>query len=166
MDMNKLTTGDKIIGVSGVLLFIFSFFKWLGVKVDLRGVVSVSDSKSAWSFTLPLIAVLIGILLVAYVAAKAAGVALPNLGAVTWGQVVLGLAAIAFLFILIKVIAGPSIDTGGLSGVSKTRKIGIFLGLIASAGMVAGAFLNAKEAGELPGSLGGSTGGGATPPTA
>jgi uncharacterized membrane protein YhdT len=165
MDMTKLTTGDKIIGVSGVLLFVFSFFKWLGVKVDLRGVVTVSDSKSAWSFTLTLIAVLIGIVLVAYVAAKASGVALPSMGSVTWGQVVLGLAVLAFVFILIKLIAGPSIDTGGISGVDKTRKIGIFLGLIASAGMVFGAFLNAKEAGELPGSMGGNKGG-ATPPTA
>src|SRR5689334_3321368 len=165
MDINKLTTGDKIIGVSGVLLFIFSFFKWLGVKVSARGVEIASASKSAWSFTLTLIAVLIGIVLVAYVVAKAAGVDMPKLGSVTWGQVVLVLAAIAFLFILIKLIAGPSIDTGGIAGVDKTRKIGIFLGLIASGGMVAGAFLNAKEAGELPGSLGGSTGG-ATPPAA
>lgn len=163
MDINKLTTGDKIIGVSGVLLFIFSFFKWLGVKVDLRGVVTVSESKSAWSFTLTLIAVLIGIVLVAYVAAKAAGVEMPKLGNVTWGQIVLVLAAIAFLFILIKIITGPSGDIP--DGVDKTRKIGIFLGLIASGGMVAGAYLNAKEAGELPGSLGGSQGG-ATPPAA
>src|SRR5581483_6867419 len=164
MDLTKLTNGDKIIGVSGVLLFIFSFFKWLGVKVSARGIDLASASKSAWSFTLPLIAVLIGIVLVAYVASKAAGVALPSLGSVTWSQIVLGLAAVAFIFILIKVIAGPSIDTGGFSGVDKTRKIGIYLGLVASAGMVAGAFLNAKEAGELPGSLGGSKGGTTPPP--
>lgn len=163
MDMNKLTTGDKVLGISGIVLFVFSFFKWLGVSVDFKGVVSVSGSKSAWSFTLTLIAVLIGVVLVAYVGAKAGGVKLPELGSVTWGQIVLGLAVIAFLFILIKLIVGPSIDTGGLSGVSKTRKFGIFVGLIASAGMVVGAYLNIKESGELPGSLGGNKGG-ATPP--
>ena len=165
MDMNKLTTGDKILGISGIVLFVFSFFNWLGVSVDFKGVVSVSGSKNAWSFTLTLIAVLIGVVLVAYVAAKAGGVKLPELGSVTWGQIVLGLAVIAFLFILIKLIAGPNIDTSGLSGVSKTRKFGIFVGLVASAGMVVGAYLNIKESGELPGSLGGSKGG-ATPPTA
>ena len=49
---------------------------------------------------------------------------------------------------------------------SKERKIGIFLGLIALAGLVAGAYLNVKESGELPGNLGGRKGGGTTPPTA
>jgi hypothetical protein len=163
MDINRLTLGDKVIGVSGILLFIFSFFKWLWVKVSLKGITEAEASKGAWSFTLTLLAVLIGIALVAYVAMKAGGVKLPQLGSVTWGQIVLGLALVSFLFILIKVIAGPSIDTGGFSGVDKTRKIGIYLGLIASAGMVVGAYLNAKEAGELPGALGGSRGG-ATPP--
>ena len=88
-------------------------------------------------------------------------VKLPELGSVTLGQIVLGIAIVAFLFILIKVIVGPS--TGGVDigqfGVSKERKIGIFLGLIASAGLVVGAYLNVKEAGELPGTLGGTKGG-------
>ena len=166
MDLNKLTTGDKIIGISGILLFIFSFFPWLGAKVELRGATVLNPSDNAWHFTLTLLATLIGVLLVAYVAARAGGVEFPKLGSVTWGQVVLVLAAVAFLFILIKIITGPSgVTTGSFAGgsISKTRKIGIFLGLIASGGMVAGAYLNVKEAGELPGSLGGSTGG-ATPP--
>ncbi len=30
MDLNKLSLGDKIIAVSGILLLIFSFFPWLG----------------------------------------------------------------------------------------------------------------------------------------
>jgi hypothetical protein len=40
------------------------------------------------------------------------------------------------------------------------------LGLLASIGLVAGAYLNAKETGDLPGSLGGagSTGGSTPPP--
>ena len=86
---------------------------------------------------------------------------MPDLGGVTWAQVILIVATVAFVFILIKLITGPG--TGGVSlagsGVSKDRKIGIFLGLIASGGQLAGAFLNAKEAGELPSWLGGSKGG-------
>ena len=71
----------------------------------------------------------------------------------------------AFLFMLIKVIVGPS--TGGSTsgiGVSKERKIGIFLGCSPSIGLLVGAYMNAKEAGELPGSMGGAKGGSAPPP--
>jgi hypothetical protein len=161
MDLNRLTLGDKVIGGSGVLLFIFSFFKWLGYSYS-----SLSVSQSAWSFTLCWLAVIIGILLVGYVVLKAMDVKLPALGGVTWNQVVLALAAIAFLFIVIKLIAGPSAHGVNLSsiGVSKSRKVGIFLGAIASAGMVVGAYLNASAAGELPGNLGRKQGGTTPPP--
>ena len=76
---------------------------------------------------------------------KAAGVEIPpKYGSVTLAQVVLGVAAVAFLFVLIKLIAGPNINTGSFGGVSvsKTRKFGIFVGLLATIGLVAGAFLN------------------------
>jgi uncharacterized membrane protein len=161
LDINKLNTGEKVIGVSGVLLLIFSFFPWLGFSYG-----GFSASKSAWTFTLCWLAVILGVLMAGYVIAKAAGVDLPELGSLRWAHVLLGVAIVVFVFILIKVIVGPS--TGGVdisgTGVSKDRKIGIFLGLLASIGLVAGAYLNAKETGDLPGSLGRGTAGGSTPP--
>jgi hypothetical protein len=161
LDINKLNTGEKVIGISGILLLIFSFFPWLGFSVG-----PFSESKSAWTFTLCWLAVVLGVLMAGYVIAKAAGVDMPDLGNVRWAHILLGVAIVVFLFILIKVIVGPS--TGGVdisgSGVSKDRKIGIFLGLLASIGLVAGAYLNAKETGDLPGSIGGAKGGSAPPP--
>jgi uncharacterized membrane protein YhdT len=162
MDLNKLTRGDQVIGISGIVLFIFSFFNWLGatVSVGARGIpgFSASGADNAWGFTLTLLAVLIGIVLVAYVVLKAVGVEIPDqFGPVTLSQVLLGLAGIAFLFVLIKVIAGPNLPSvpAGIS-VSKDRKFGIFVGLIATAGLVAGAFLNFQE----------SQSGAGSPPTA
>jgi hypothetical protein len=161
VDINKLNTGEKVIGISGILLLIFSFFPWLGFSAG-----PFSASKSAWTFTLCWLAVVLGVLMAGYVIAKAAGVDMPDLGNVRWAHILLGVAIVAFVFILIKIIVGPS--TGGVdisgTGVSKDRKIGIFLGLIASAGLVAGAYLNAKETGDLPGALGGASGGSAPPP--
>jgi hypothetical protein len=156
MDISKLSRGDQIIGVSGIALFIFSLFSWLGVKVP-GGAVEVT--KSGWGTTLTLFAVIIGIAMVAVVVLKAAGVELPKLGSVTWEQVMLGAAAIALLFVIVKLITG----LGSYNGVSipggydKTRKIGIFLGLIATAGLGAGAWLNFQGA---------KGGGGGTPPAA
>ena len=34
MELDKLSTGEKISAVSAVLLFIFMFFDWFGVKVS------------------------------------------------------------------------------------------------------------------------------------
>jgi hypothetical protein len=34
MDVDKLNTGEKIAGVSAVLLFIFMFFNWFGVEIS------------------------------------------------------------------------------------------------------------------------------------
>lgn len=146
MDLSKLSKGDQIIGVSGIALFVFSFFKWLGYSFKGSNVPGAfgSASAGAWSFTLCWFAVILGLALVAVVAMKAAGKALPDLGGVTWAQVVLGVAALALLLVLIKIIAGPSshgVDLGAL-GVGKQRKIGIFLGLLATIGLVAGAWLN------------------------
>jgi hypothetical protein len=161
LDINRLNTGEKVIGVSGILLLIFSFFPWLGFSYA-----GFSASKSAWTFTLCWIAVVLGVLMAGLVIAKAAGVDVPELGNVKWAHILLGVAIVVFVFILIKVIVGPStngVDISG-TGVSKDRKIGIFLGLLASIGLVAGAYLNAKETGDLPGSLGGAAGGSAPPP--
>jgi hypothetical protein len=144
-DVNKLSNGDKVIGVSGIALLIFSFFKWYGYDLgNGNRVLGLGDvSWGAWHFTLTLLAVLIGIVMVVIVAMKAADMKLPDVGSVTWGQVLLGLGAVAFAFCLIKLITGPGGDTAGV--VDKTRKIGAFLGTLASAGLAAGGFLKFQE---------------------
>ena len=50
MDLNKLNTGEKVTGVSGIVLLVFSFFPWLGFS-STAGLRS-RPSKSAWAFTL------------------------------------------------------------------------------------------------------------------
>jgi hypothetical protein len=145
VDLTKLTMGDKVIAGSGIALFIFSFFNWLGVEVN-NGPFNASESKSGWGFTLTLIAILIGIAMVVLVALKAFGVDLPALGSVTWGLVLLVMGSVAFVFVLIKVIVGPNLgNAADIPGVDKTRGIGIFLGLIATAGLAAGGYLRFKE---------------------
>ncbi|HEY6317949.1 MAG TPA: hypothetical protein VI462_08705 [Acidimicrobiia bacterium] len=145
MDLNKLSRGDTVIGISGIVLFIFSFFNWLGFNFK-GGVFNVSASASAWHFTLTLLAVLLGLVMLAYVVLKALGVEIPEkFGSVTLAQILLGIAIVAFLFVLIKVIVGPNAGVTLPPTVTKSRKFGIFVGLLATIGLVAGAFLNFQE---------------------
>jgi hypothetical protein len=141
------------------LLLVFSFFHWYSVSVDI-GAFHASASRNGWQSPGALwgiLAILLGIVLAAHVIVeKLSGVDLPErLGSVGWGVVHLAGGTLAFLFVLIKLL-----------NESSNTAFGFYLGLIASAGLAIGGYLMAREAGELPGALGGAKGGGATPPAA
>jgi hypothetical protein len=148
MDLSKLTRGDQVIGVSAIVLFIFSFFHWLGFNAGGHTISAFGQTAAwgAWHFTLTLLAVLLGLVMLGYVVMKALGVEIPaKFGNVTLAQILLGIAAVAFLFVLIKLIAGPNAGFTLPVGITKSRKFGIFVGLLATIGLVAGAFLNFQE---------------------
>src|SRR5262245_6407505 len=50
MDLDRLNTGEKIAGVSAILLFVFMFFDWFGAEVSGLGGFSGSlpGGGSAW----------------------------------------------------------------------------------------------------------------------
>jgi hypothetical protein len=159
VDLKKLTRGEQVVGIAGVVLLIFSFVDWFGFSLKGAGRLfsGVGGGGNAWDFTLCWLAVIIGIVMVAQIVLdKFANVKMPELGSVTWGQVHLVLGVVAFLFVLIKLIVGPSLPSGADAVIDVSRKLGIFVGLIASAGLAVGGYLIAKERGELPAQLGGS----------
>jgi hypothetical protein len=145
MDLNKLTMGDRVIAISGIVLFIFSFFDWLGYEA--KGTLSGLDlgAGNAWDFTLLWLAVLLGIAMVVLVALKAFDVKLPDLGGTSWGLVLLIMGATAFAFVLIKLIVGPNVPDLAEDAVDGTRKFGIFVGLLATAGLAVGGYLRFQE---------------------
>lgn len=146
MDLNKLTMGDRVIAISGIVLFVFSFFDWFGASLkNVPAGFSASEGGNAWDFTLPMLAVLIGIAMVVLVALKAFGVDLPDLGGTSWGLILLIMGAVAFAFVLIKVIAGVNVPDGAEDFIDISRKIGLFVGLVASAGLAVGGYLRFQE---------------------
>ena len=153
MDLKKLTPGEITTAVSGVLLLVVSFFTWYGFDLGPFGDVSQNGWQRPGAFW-SIIAVLIGVVLAAHVIVeKIANVDLPErLGSVGGGVMHLAGGAIAFIFVIIKAASSDGLD----------RKIGLWLGLLFSLGLLVGGYLMAKEAGELPQQLGGR--GGATPP--
>ena len=170
MDVDRLSTGEKIAGVSAILLFVFMFLDWFKVSAS-NGFVSVSVSVggSAWD-ALDVIPI---ILLIAIVAAV--GVAVVRLTeadlepTISMNAVVSILGIISVLLILYRIISPPD---SGFAGVSVDPAVGIFLGLIAAAGIAFGGYRAMQEEGASFGEIGdrlgsgrGGTGSGGQPPS-
>lgn len=179
MDVDRLSTGEKIAGVSAILLFIFMFVDWFSVDVSTSaGAFSVSGSAggSAWD-ALDVIPIFLMIAIVA-----AVGVAVVRLTdalfepAIPLNAVVAALGALSVVLILYRIVNPP--DAGSAPGISVdvSPAIGIFLGLIAAAGIAYGGYRAMQEEGTSFGDVGdrlsgggygghGGTGGpGGTPP--
>jgi hypothetical protein len=128
LDFSRLRNGEIVAAVSGLALFIFMFFHWFG------GGVSAWDALQDFSGFLIALAAVSGVAL-GVLAAAGQRINLPFQRGV--GTLVLG--KLAVLVILWRILANP----GDL-------KIGIFLGLIAAAGIAIGAWMALREDGFEP----------------
>lgn len=140
--LKELSNGEKVIGVSAVVLLINSFLPWYSVDLGVFG----DYSRNGWqapSAFLSMLAVLIGIAMGALVVVRALGaVELPEkLGGIGWGMAYLIGGGVAFLLVVIKWL-----------GNTDYTAFGLYLGLLCTAGLAVGGFLTAKERGELPSS--------------
>jgi len=152
MEFQKPIPGDQIIGLSAVILVFVSLFHWLGATGTVRSGPAGSPlyvrAASAWGFAVTALAVLLGLVLLGYVVARSLGVDLPDrVGSATLGQIVVGIAGAALFFVLIKIVAGsslsiPSTVAGAPVTITKSRKFGIYAGLLAAGGLVVGALLS------------------------
>jgi hypothetical protein len=167
MEADRLSTGEKISAVSAVLLFIFMFFDWFGAKVESVTGFSgdVPGGGSAWDaldvipiFLMAAIVVAIG---VAVIRLTDADIEPPF----SLNMVVAVLGGLAVLLILYRIVSPPGgEDFGGVS-VDITLKIGIFLGLVAAAGIAYGGFSAMREEGATFGEAADRlSGGGGQPP--
>ena len=154
MDLKKLTPGEVLTAVCGVLLLIVSFFPWYGIDLGPLGDFNRNGWQEPDAF-FSIIAVILGVVLAAHVIVeKLASVDLPDrLGSVGWGMMHLAGGVIAFVFVLLKWIMNTDFT-----------KFWLYVALILTAGLAAGGYLMAKEAGELPQALGGAKGDAAPPP--
>jgi hypothetical protein len=156
MDFSKLTTSDKVIAGSGIALLIFSFLPWF----TYGGV----TGRNGWDFFVTgLIPVLLGLVLVAYVAITrfSESTKLPDLP-VPYGLAVLVVAGLAALLILLRLIIGYKVGAFGFS-VHLHRGYGLYLSFLATLGLVAGGFMKYQEEGGKA-STGPSTGTGPQTP--
>lgn len=148
LDAGRLGRGELIAGISGVLLFIFMFFSWFGVPgfagdvidqaQDLGVAIDVDTTANAWQAFdfIDLVLLLAVIISVGFAIMSATG-SNENLP-VAGGALTAGIGIIATLLVLYRIIDPPS-DAG--------REIGVWLGLITSAGIAVGGWISMQEQG-------------------
>ena len=140
MDANRLSQGQLVAAIAAIALFIISFLPWFGISgaVTVGGTtIGGSQNFSLWQAENPLDIYLLIVILVALVPAALAlmgdGADAPMAATAT-----ALLAGVGTLLILYQVFDTP----GDLD-----RKIGLFLGLIACAGIAVGGYLTMQETG-------------------
>jgi len=178
MDFVVLNRGEKIAGVAGVLLILIMFiFDWYSIKV--AGLSVPNSGANAWkAYDFIDIILFITALAAIGLALLAASDYEPGLP-VAGSAVVCALGVLSVVLILFRIIDKPGGDVGAVSSafggpeVSVSLSIGVFLGLIAAAGIAVGGYLGMQEEGtsfageadRFRGGPGGGAGGpGAGPP--
>jgi hypothetical protein len=149
VDLKKLSLGDQIIGGSGIVLFIASFLTWFKAEIDTEGLGSLlgdlgSAKANGWDVGfLGWFPVLLGLLMVAYVAVRAFApqVKLPDLP-LPWNQVLFIVGCVAAVLLVLKFLIGED-DGGGVVEIS--RGIGLYLGVLAGIGLAVGGYFKWKE---------------------
>ena len=158
MDISKLTTSDKVIAGSGIVLFIAYFLPWFTADA---GIVSVSISGGDVGFLWATLPMLLGLVAAGLVIAnKLFDVTLPDLP-IPWGQAFLGAGALAAVLVVLKLLIGEDADGASAFGIDVSRGFGIFLAALAAIGLAAGGFLKYQEGDDTPAAGGG--GGGTAP---
>lgn len=149
MDTSKISFGEMIAGASALALFIFMLLPWYGASAKVGGF-SASANRSAWgafSF-IDILLFLVILVAIGLVIARATG-NVPELPQPP-GLIVAGAGAFAVVLILFRLLVVPD---GGVDveGVDFSRKIGIFLGLIAAAGITFGGWtaMNERAGGQV-----------------
>ena len=148
MDLTRLTQGEKIAGVSGIALILIMFiFKWFGLKAGVGGF-SVEGSRNAWGsygfIDIVLFITVVAAVGLAAIKASDADVGLP----VAASAIVAGLGVLSVVLIIISIISPPDfgVDLSG-TGIDHTRKIGVWLGLLAAIGVAYGGWRAMQEEG-------------------
>ena len=148
MDVNRLGRGEKIAAVSAIALLLIMFiFSWFGI--DAEGGVDLGGANAWESFGLIDL-----ILFITVVAAIALAAMLANGQRVDMpvspAAIVAGLGILSVILILFRIISPPDFGLGDLleiGGGEVSRKIGVFLGLIAAAGIAYGGYESMQEEG-------------------
>jgi hypothetical protein len=140
MDLNKLSTGEKVIAGAGLLFLISMFLPWWGIDTEFgSGANNGFDYfLTGWLPLLIIIAMIAQIAIVRFSTTQLPSIPIPwNLAHVIAGAVVA-------VLLLLRTIIGSS-EGSGLFEIDLDREWGLFVALIAAIGVGVGGFLKSRE---------------------
>jgi hypothetical protein len=146
VDFTRLNRGERIAGLAGALLIVIMFiFKWFGAEaVSRSGEIEGVNAWGAYGFTdVVLFVTGLAAIGLALAAAWEAEVGLP----VALSAIVTALGIISLILVVVSLVSPPSFLPASDSGVDYTRKIGAWLGLVATAAVTVGGYLGMQEEG-------------------
>ena len=152
MNLDRLSFGEKLLGVSGLALFVLSFVGyWIKAEVDFGGN-EVTERGNAWDgYGFPLkLALILGLVAGILVLARAANANL----ALPWSNVYRGIAGATLVLVVLTFVVGP--EESGFEGVEISRGILLFVGTLLSLAMAAGAWMHTEEPGSATATPGAS----------
>jgi hypothetical protein len=148
MNLRRVRVGEWIAGGSGVLLLLFMLFSWYGVEAKEPGdaIVTGKGDQSPWEAfaVLDIVLALAAVMAIALVVVTATQrtPALP-IALVSLTEFV---AMVATVWLVIRTAAPPAPEGTNLE---TTRELGLWFGLLASAGITAGSLAGMRD--ESPG---------------
>jgi hypothetical protein len=138
MDLNKLSTADKVIGASAIVFLISLFLPWWGFDF---GPGIGTQSNQGWDYTLtgllPLL--LVVVMVVQIVLDKFTTTQLPEIP-MKWGQVhmIAGITVAALVVLRLIVPADEA-------GLDLDRQYGLFVAALAAIGVGVGGYMKSRE---------------------
>jgi amino acid transporter len=154
VNLDRLSNGEKIAGISAILLFVFMFFHWFGVEgsskpnpllIEFRG---SRSGKSAWEALdyIPIILLVTIIVTLAVVALRLTNAVRKSSFPVNGLVTILGIVSV--LLILYRIVDPPSFGVEEkIVAWEGTVQFPIFLALLAGAGIAVGGCLAMHDEG-------------------
>jgi hypothetical protein len=153
-DASRLRRGELIAGASAVLLFVFMFLPWYGLKVaTARRSITLPGSYDAWNAFdvidwFLLVTIIVAVSLPFFQATRRAPAIPVSISVVS---TVLGIiAGLLIVFRLLDrphLVNVPDVLTPLAVHLDRTLKAGAFLGLLGALGIAAGSYLSLRQEG-------------------
>jgi hypothetical protein len=136
VDLNKLSTADKVIGASAILFLLALFMPWYGLA---------GGSNNGWDYFLTgILPLLIAAAMVAVIAIQRFTTTELPRPPIPWSQIHLIAGAVIVVLLLLRVLITSDVEVLGES-FDLDREYGLWIALIAAIGLGVGGYLKNQE---------------------